>query len=357
MNPFKVSLPSNQYFKHRISPWYHVLFWAVYFLFNTARWGFYYDDFLFSLKGNLLEFPIHIIICYTTIYFLIPLFIPKKKYLLFFTIVLGMVAGMMFLKFELTYHLISKNVWPEGPEYTDTLTPNYLMNITLGEIYVLSFVTAIKVTIEWLKENQRATVLQREQLETELLFLRSQVSPHFFFNTLNNIYSLTIEKSDKAPEIILRLSDMMRYLLYQTKNHEQSLKKEIECIQNYLELERIRYGDQVRVKMQIEGDPDTKTIPPMLLISFIENCFKHGASKSLQPTDIHINFDIREDLIYFRATNTLPSETAKSPDANKEGIGLKNAKKRLELSFTPGTYELNNFIKDQEYTVTLKIPA
>lgn len=333
------------------------MFWVAYFLFNTVRWGFYYDDFLFSLKGNILEFPIHIIICYTTIYCLIPLFIPRKRYLPFIAIVLGMVVGMMLLKFELTYHLISRNVWPEGPEYTDSLTPNYLMNITMGEIYVLSFVTAIKVTIEWLKENQRATVLQREQLETELLFLRSQISPHFFFNTLNNIYALTIEKSDKAPEIILRLSEMMRYLLYQTKNHQQSLKQEIECIKNYLELERLRYGDKIHVDMHIAGDPDNKTIPPMLLISFVENSFKHGASKCLDRADIRIHFEIRENELFFKVTNTIPSVLEEESDKQKEGIGLKNAKKRLELSYTPGAYQLNNYVKNREYTVTLKIPA
>ncbi|MBL7472388.1 sensor histidine kinase [Robertkochia sediminum] len=357
MNIFKATPPLTRYFKYGISYWHHIIFWVIYFLFNTIRWGFYYDDFLFSLKGNLLEFPIHILICYTTIYYLIPRFIPSKRYFSFFAIVIGMVIGMMYLKFELTYHLISKNVWPEGPEYTDTLTPNYLITITMGEIYVLSFVTAIKVTIEWLKENQRAKVLQREQLETELLFLRSQISPHFFFNTLNNIYSLTMEKSDKAPEVILRLSDLMRYLLYQTKHHKQPLKQEIECIHNYLELERLRYGDQVQVKMNVEGDPDNKTIPPMLLISFVENSFKHGAAKNLQRTDIHINFQITKNELLFKVTNTLPPERSRSSGRNSEGIGLKNVKKRLELSYTPGTYELNNCIKDKEYSVTLKIPA
>lgn len=358
MEILRNTLPANQYFKHRVSYWYHIIFWVIYFLFNTARWGFYYDDFLFSLKGNILEFPIHILICYFTIYYLIPRFIPSKKYLSFFTIVLGIIVGMMYIKFELTYHFISENVWPEGPVYTDTLTPNYLMTITMGEFYVLSFVTAIKITIEWLKENQRASVLQKEQLETELRFLRSQISPHFFFNTLNNIYSLTIEKSEKAPEIILRLSDMMRYLLYQTKDRKQSLKKEIECIQNYLELERIRYGSQVRVNMQVNGDPKNKTIPPMLLISFIENSFKHGASKSLDQVDINICFDIGEEELFFKITNTVPENSCEAGgDLEKEGIGLNNAKKRLELGYSPGSYEFRNYIENQEYTVTLKIPA
>ena len=356
MRSFKIASGSLPYFKHRISYWHHTLFWVIYFLFNTARWGFYYDDFLFSLKGNILEFPIHILVCYFTIYYLIPRLIPRKKYLSFITILSTLIIAMMYLKFQITLHFISRNVWPEGPEYTNSFTPNYMVNLFLGEVYVVSFVTAIKITMEWLKENQRATVLEKEQLETELRFLRSQISPHFFFNTLNNIYALTLEKSEKAPEIILRLSDMMRYLLYQTEGREQSLKKEIDCIRNYLELEKIRYGNQVSVKMSVEGDPKNKTIPPMLLISFIENCFKHGASKSLQRVDIEVCFEVSENELFFKATNTLPDNYILHP-ATREGIGLSNAKKRLELGYPPGSFELNNYIENQEYIVTLKIPA
>ena len=352
----KPKLLNNQYFRHSSPVWHHILFWVAYFLFNTIRWGFYYDDLLFSLKGNLVEFPIHVIICYLTLYYLIPVLIPKKKYWSFFIILLGVIWGMMYLKFQITYHFISNNVWPEGPEYTDSLTPNYMITMILGEVYVVSFVTAIKITIEWLRENQRATSLEKEQLETELRFLRAQISPHFFFNTLNNIYALTIIKSDKAPEIILRLSNLMRYLLYQTKGRKHCLNKEIECIQNYLELEKIRYDEQVSVNLEIEGNTDDKKVPPMLLISFIENCFKHGASKNLEKTFINILFRVKDDEIHFKATNTLAGN-ANITSPNEGGIGLSNVKKRLELGYPKGSYELKNYIENQEYIVTLKIPA
>ena len=357
MNFLRIPRFNHQYFRHSSPVWHHILFWIIYFLFNTTRWGFYYDDLLFSLKGNLVEFPIHIIICYFTLYYLIPTLVPRKKYLSFFVILLGIITGMMFLKFQITYHFISNNVWPEGPEYTDSLTPNYMITMILGEVYVVSFVTAIKITMEWLRENQRATSLEKEQLETELRFLRAQISPHFFFNTLNNIYSLTIEKSEKAPEIILRLSQLMRYLLYHTKGPKHCLKKEIECIQNYLELEKIRYDDQVSIDMQVEGDLNNKKVPPMLLISFIENCFKHGASKNLEKTLIKIHFHIDEETIQFKATNTIPPDNEKAVKPLNSGIGLSNAKKRLELGYPKGSYEMKNYIENQEYIVTLKIPA
>ena len=147
---------------------------------------------------------------------------------------------MVFIKFNLTYFLISTDVYPEGPKIINQITYNYSIEMIIGELYVITFVTAIKVTMDWLQDQKRVTALQKTQLETELLFLRTQVSPHFFFNTLNNIYSLAIEKSDKTPKLILRLSELMRYLLYETKSKRQSLEKEIICIQNYLDLEQIR---------------------------------------------------------------------------------------------------------------------
>ena len=121
----------------------------------------------------------------------------------------------------------------------------------IGELYVITFVTAIKITLDWLKEHKRVTDLEKVQLETELMFLRNQISPHFFFNTLNNIYALALEKSDKTQKAILKLSDLMRYLLYQTKKRKQPLEKEIQCLENYLDLERLRYGDQLKVEVTI----------------------------------------------------------------------------------------------------------
>ena len=167
--------------------------------------------------------------------------------------------------------MISNNVWPEGPEETTSLGVNYVVVMMLGELYVISFGAAIKITIDWLRERQIAANLAKSNLETELRFLRSQISPHFFFNTLNNIYSLSLEKSENTPETILKLSDLMRYLLYETKEKRQPLAKEIKFIQNYLDLEHIRYNKKLDLKFEVTGNPKGKNIAPMLLIHFIEN--------------------------------------------------------------------------------------
>ena len=335
---------------------HHLIFWLVYFLFNTFRWGSYYDDYLYSLKSNLLGFPIHIALCYLNIYILMPLFVFKRKYLTYIVLVFLLLFIMLVVKFNLTYLLINQNVWPEGPKFTNELTLDYSIDMMIGELYVMTFVTAIKITTDWLQEHKRLMDLEKIQLETELRFLKTQISPHFFFNTLNNLYSLAIEKSDKTPKLILKLSELMRYLVYETKTKQQSLEKEIICIQNYLDLERIRYGEQLEINTKINGDIKNKKIAPILLLSFVENAFKHGANKNIGRVSIDIDFKIIENFLYFTISNPTPKITKhKKSIGSTGGIGLKNAKKRLALGYKPEEYKLSIENKNKLFIVNLKI--
>lgn len=333
---------------------HHVIFWLVYLIFNILRWGSYYDDYWLSIKGNLIGFPIHILLSYFTVYYLLPRFISSRRFLSFTLILLTAIFTMVVVKYFLTYFLISQNVWPEGPQPTHQLTFNYVVNMMVGEFYVISFVAAIKITVDWLQENRRVSKLEKAQLETELRFLKAQISPHFFFNTLNNIYSLSLEKSHKASENILKLSDLMRYFLYETRSTRQDLQKEIRCIRNYLDLEKIRYGDFLKIDLQIYGDPKGKKIAPMLLIPFVENAFKHGANKSLGPVTISIQLQIEEESLYFKVENTLPpkNDLAKKVQG---GIGIANVRKRLELDYSEEDYELKNVQENGKYIVELKL--
>ncbi len=336
--------------------WHHIVFWGLYFLFNTLRWSSIHDDFSYSLKTNLIGFPIHMALAYFNVYYLMPNLVYKRKYFLY---TLGMLVAlfvMLLAKYNLTYYLVSQDVWPEGPTETSTLTFGYAVQTMIGELYVISFFTAIKLTIDWLRESSRFHDLERRQLQTELRFLRSQVSPHFFFNTLNNIYSLTLEKSDKAPEVILKLSDLMRYLLYATKKRKQDLTSEIECIQNYIDLERIRFDDSLKIDMHISGELSKCKIAPMLLIPLVENCFKHGASKNIGEMRIEIDLEVSNGLMTFKIANTIPN-TNSSLDlpSRAGGIGLSNVKKRLELGYDPSDYELTIFEKDNMFNVILKL--
>jgi len=285
-----------------------------------------------------------------------PKLVFKKKYFSFIIALLGSLLLMVFTKFNLTYYLVSENIWPEGPAVINDFTFSYAIDMMIGELYVITFVTAIKITMDWLEEQKRTAELEKMQSETELKFLRTQISPHFFFNTLNNIYSLAIEKSEKTPKIILKLSELMRYLLYETRTKRQRLEQEIICIQNYLELESIRYGKLLEIDMKISGDIMNKKIAPILLLSFVENAFKHGANKNIGNIKIDLDFKIIDNFLYFTISNPVPKLVKqKQIIEHPGGIGLNNVKKRLALGYSKDEYELNIENNNKVFTVNLKI--
>ena len=340
----------------KITRRHHVLFWSVYFLLNILRWGNYFDDYLYSLKTNIIGFPVHMILVYLNIFVLMPRFVYKRKYFFYIFFLIASLLLMVFMKFNLTFYLVSENIWPEGPSVIHNFTFSYAIDMMIGELYVTTFVTAIKITMDWLEEQKRVAALEKMQSDTELLFLRSQISPHFFFNTLNNIYSLSIEKSEKTPRIILKLSELMRYLLYETKTKRQSLEKEIICIQNYLDLERIRYGELLKINMNISGDILDKKIAPILLLSFVENAFKHGANKNIGNVTIDIDFKIVNNFLFFTISNPISEITKHKLVINHSGgIGLNNVKKRLALGYDSDEYDLKIDNEDKLFTVKLKI--
>ena len=187
-----------------------ILFWLGYFTFNTIRWGNFYEDYAYSIKSNIIEFPFHITLSYIFIFYLLPKLF-NGKVIEFFTLLFISLGLTLVLKFQITYYFTSGDVLPEFAGITSKIDLTYAINVILGEIYVIAFVTAIKLAIDWIKQREYLTRTNEILLESELKYLRSQVQPHFFFNTLNNLYSLTIDKSDKAPDLILKLSDLMKY--------------------------------------------------------------------------------------------------------------------------------------------------
>ncbi len=340
---------------YKISLKYHVIFWGSYFLFNTFRWGSYFNDYVYSLKTNLIGFPIHMALCYFNLFVLMPYFVYKKRYLQYVLVLFAAIFLMVLLKFNLTYHLVDSNVWPEAEGQPNQFSLNYVITMMIGELYVITFVSAIKITLDFLKEQKRVADLEKAHLETELRFLRTQISPHFFFNTLNNIYALAVEQSKKTPRIILKLSELMRYLIYETREQRQTLEKEIICIQNYLDLERVRHDNSLEVNMYISGDIHEKEIAPILLLTFIENAFKHGAGKNVGAVKIDINFKIKEKFLYFTVTNPMPQTMEGNTATQSKGIGLENVKKRLALGYNKRDYKLTMKTVSNKFSVKLKI--
>ena len=330
---------------------YHFIFWISYFTFNLIRWGSYFNDYWYSLKSNLVEFPLHIIIVYFSIYYLIPKFILNKDYFKFLVYFSSALALIYVLRTGLNYLLVSKNIWPEAQGNQHAFTFNHIVAVVLGEVYVIALASAIKLTVDWVYEKRRNDILKKIQLRTELNFLKTQIQPHFFFNTLNNLYALSIEKSDHAPEVILKLSEIMQYVLYDIKNSNISLLKEINYIHNYLELEKLRYGDAMHSNLDLIGNMNGTKIPPLLLFPFIENCFKHGAQNN-EIIYVDISIEKKDKELIFKIENSFNSNDKKE---SKHGIGITNVKRRLQLLYN-NKFKLNTTIFGNKFTVNLKIP-
>ena len=240
-----------------------IYFWLGYFAFNTIRWGSFYKDFPYSLKSNLIEFPFHIILSYLFIFVMLPKLFNGKK-LEFITLLVISLGITLILKFQITFYFTSGDVLPEFAGITSKINFDYAVQVILGEIYVIGFVTSIKLVIDWIKQRDLLNYTSKMLLENELKYLRSQIQPHFFFNTLNNLYSLTIDKSEKAPDLILKLSDLMKYFLYETGKDYQTLKNEIAHIKDYIEIERLRYDETLKIDFNIEGEIKKTMIKPLL---------------------------------------------------------------------------------------------
>ena len=332
---------------------YHILFWIGYFLFNVVRWGSYFDDYWYSVKSNLVEFPIHILVVYVNIYYLIPRFILRKKnwtYIGYLSLILVLVY---LVRTGLNYLLVTREIWPEADDGGKFLELNHVIAVVLGELYVLGFVTAIKLVIDWSIEKRRNEDLAQLQLSTELKYLRTQIQPHFFFNTLNNLYALTLKKSDKAPRLVIKLSEMMQYVLYEVTSSKASLLQEINHINNFIDIERIRYNDSVECELDITGNIEDVEVPPLLFLSFVENCFKHGLREN-DFIKINMSFEIvNKNYLKFKLSNNF---NPNAENKEKHGIGIANAKRRLSLLFF-NDYELRTQVIDDIYKLYLKIPV
>lgn len=331
---------------------YHIYFWLGYFLFNVIRWGSYFDDYWYSLKSNLVEFPLHILIVYFNIYILIPKFLLQKKYKKYILSLAFSLLLIYIFRTGLNYLLVTKNIWPEAEGIQEAFTFNHVIAVTLGELYVVALATAIKLTIDWANQKDRIETLKKERLKSELNFLKTQIQPHFFFNTLNNLYALTLEKSKKAPEVVLKLSEIMQYVIYDIKQQKVSLLKEIEYIQNYIDLQQLRCHKNATINIAIDGDISKAKVPPLIFLSFVENCFKHGDRNS-NNFYIYILFKkTKQNNLVFTVKN---SYETKEITSIKKGIGNTNTKRRLDLIYE-NKYKLNISKSNSVHAVDLEIP-
>lgn len=218
-------------------------------------------------------------------------------------------------------------------------------------LLVFTVGTCISMIQRWLQTEQHRKETENEKLTTELSFLKSQINPHFFFNTLNNIYSLAVVKSEKTAPAVMKLAKIMRYILTETQKDFVPLSKEVEFINNYIELQQVRLTEKVSLQFSVEGETEPYMIAPMLFIPFVENAFKYGVSTKDTST-ISIQIKTHSNKIIFDAENYIV--TYENNELEKTGIGINNVKRRLELLY-PGKHTLSCESKQQTYKVHLEI--
>lgn len=300
-----------------------------------------------------MDLPVQILTTYFTIYFLIPRYFITKQYKKFaLTFFLSLFLAS-FLNRVLYYGFYNPVLDLSSTGEFFNLPQTLKMIFGLYPVVVLG--SFIKIGQLWHQREQINQQLINDKLESELKFLKAQVNPHFLFNTLNNLYALTLKRSDKASEVVERLSGMLEYLLYEGDGSSAPVEKELDLLKNYISLEKIRYGNRLEIDLEVEGETKEKMIPPLLLLPFVENSFKHGASQQLESAWIHIYLKIDGGRLKFQVINSKKKGPTTLKDAKANGIGLENVRKRLDLLFQ-NNYTLNILDLEEKYQIDMELP-
>jgi len=273
-------------------------------------------------------------VVYTNLYYLKIKFFDKGKYFFYasslgFFILLASVVQIFVIAFCMEMGIYHPAPWSSLFSAKKFFSVMGHINWILIVTFIIKFV---KDSYQNIQLNSK--ILQQKQ-ESEIQFLKSQINPHFFFNTLNNLYSLAIQKSDKTPELILKLSDLMSYMIYDTSAKRVSLTKEIDYLKNYVELEKLRFGEHINVDFTVIGSTKEALIAPLIFVAFIENAFKHGVDKNKKDNNIDIVFDNTGSKLKFSIKNNIPKKSTEK----EFGVGLNNVKRRLELLY-PDAFQL-----------------
>jgi sensor histidine kinase YesM len=308
------------------------------------------------LMNSTLMAVVHMILVYGILYFFLPRYLAKEKSWLVTTVLflgfLVTVACFNYLNFLMTFAISTQLGYFDKMPGVSFIVPIWGRQILLNYPTVVGFALAIKLLKNWYLKQQETEQLAREKIESELQLLKAQVHPHFLFNTLNNIYSFILNNSPEAPAIIKKLSDLLYYIIYECSQPKVNLEKELTMIQDYMSLEKIRYGDNFNMSLGVQGNPAGKTIYPLLLIPFIENSFKHGTSKMLLHPWVYLDIAIEDQWLHFKLSNSKPDWDTRYTASR--GIGLNNVKKRLSLLY-PGEYTLNIAETQMSFDVSLRI--
>jgi sensor histidine kinase YesM len=329
------------------------IFWLISIILFTVVLIYTRGDFNFYSIGLRMAANILITVgflaisVYINLLWLIPVFFNKRKFLLFTILEIANILLFILLNYYVSYFF-------EGGKQPVNLFTEIIAEFILVLLFLIvsTLLKFMRDSIALQDVELRMKEVQKQKIEAELRALKAQVNPHFFFNTLNSLYALSLDKSDKAPELILKLSELMRYVIYESKDDLVPVGKQLEFLQSYVYLERLRSNESLEIQFEIKGDCFQVKIAPLIYLAFIENAFKHGAKEKSDDPYIHILFNLEDDgRVIFSIENRVDPFHRHHVEG---GFGLSNVKKRLELLY-PGRHELNISETLTNYRVELTI--
>lgn len=345
--------------------WRHFTFWAFWWLFQSWLYGFtpvlmpapVWMRFAISSIEAFFYLVPHLFMAYSLMYFVIPRFIVTGKYIsaalsvAAIAITTGFVSALIsiYILEDVRAYFLAE--WPAVLQrYSKASLWLSLLAGLRGALTIGGMAAAIKLMKHWYVKEQRNLQLQKENTESQLQLLKAQVHPHFLFNTLNNIYSHAQETAPVASKLVMGLSDMLRYMLYECRQDMVPLNKDLKLLKDYITLEKIRYGNQLDLNVELPEETDDLLIAPLLLLPFVENAFKHGSSHIIDQPWISLSVTIDDRIMSMKLVN---GKSNQSP-LPEGGIGISNARKRLELLY-PNRHTLNIQNEEDVFIVNLKL--
>ncbi len=332
----------------------HLSFWCVYlsfFVYQIISHQRSADiDWYIVVKVVGVQLFFALFVSYLNYFVFLPAFLKDKKvgkYLAQFLIVFAIVMA-----FRVTMGRFVVDGFTGGTGFM--YTTRYVVQVVTTNLFIVIFLAMIRFAVDWFEFEARQKSVENERLTAELNFLKAQINPHFLFNTLNNLYYLAYSKSSKTTEVIAKLSQMMRYMIYDSNYPLVPLSKEIEYMENYISLERLRLNEQIPITFEVRGgNAGDFLITPLIFITFLENAFKHGVSNNNPQAWVRVSIELRADeCVYCVENSKIPS--VKPEAGQKSGIGLQNVRRRLELSY-PEKHRLTVEDKEDRYSVELTI--
>ncbi len=331
----------------------HLLFWLLYVSFTVAIYYVQEPNLGLHIVYELASLPAKLISVYVTLYFILPNFLLKKKY-----VQAAIQFGLILLICVFLLRMCVLNtVYPlYFPEIENVLVPDDLAKL-VSPFLDLIIVSSLAVVIKLLKdrEQQERNRLSQEKsnIQNELQLLKSQLHPHFLFNTLNGLYAQILNNPNSAAEMVIKLSDLLRYIIYEARSPLVNVEDDLECIKNYIALEQVRYGTKLKLSWSITGATTHKKIPPLLLLPFIENSFKHGISKDYKKCWIKCKINLSNTMLEMDLKNSMVP--CHQEENGMHGIGIQNVEQRLKYNFQE-QFHLTKKIAEDCYHIMLKIP-